>query len=331
MEQGAMTSAQATQAIESILFTDSPADSGQETKDDDRAEADEGDVADQTENDTQDDSANTEEEETSEDEEASDDDTEAEEQQEQSLYTVKVNGKESKVTLDDLIGGYQKGQDYTQKTEAVAQQRREAEELGAKNAQALQQSLEFISLVEGFIGGPVHTMEQLKEINEKQGAEAYNEAVLQNAHRQQVLQALQTKRQEVTQQQQEEQKRTNDAYLAEQRQLLSQRLPGLKDKKGQQELYSYMQESFGVSEAEFGQIADHRVFVMADKARRFDAMSKKAKPKQNQQIPKVVRSKSGANTSGNSQQVDGYNKAMKNLRSTGSRQAAVEAIYHKLD
>lgn len=48
------------------------------------------------------------------------------------LYTVKIDGAEQQVTLEELQNGYQRGADYTRKTQAVAEERdrlRQAEAL----------------------------------------------------------------------------------------------------------------------------------------------------------------------------------------------------------
>lgn len=44
--------------------------------------------------------------------------------QEPETYVVKVNGQEQEVTLDELLNGYMRNQDYTRKTQALAEERR---------------------------------------------------------------------------------------------------------------------------------------------------------------------------------------------------------------
>lgn len=67
-----------------------------------------------------------------EEESESEETEETEEQEEQpKSYLVKVDGEEVEVTLDELQKGYSRTQDYTRKTQALAEQRKEAEaELG---------------------------------------------------------------------------------------------------------------------------------------------------------------------------------------------------------
>ena len=70
---------------------------------------------------------------------------EAEEYEEQEYFTVKINGEEQDVTLDELAAGYSRQSDYTKKTTEVANQRKEVEQLQAEllqERQALQQGLQ---------------------------------------------------------------------------------------------------------------------------------------------------------------------------------------------
>ena len=50
------------------------------------------------------------------------------EQEEEPKYTVKVDGQEIEVTQEELLRGYMRQRDYTQKTQALAEQRRQFEQ-----------------------------------------------------------------------------------------------------------------------------------------------------------------------------------------------------------
>jgi len=49
-----------------------------------------------------------------------------EEEEQPQVYTVKVDGKEIEVTLDELQKGYSRTQDYTRKTQQVAETRKQS-------------------------------------------------------------------------------------------------------------------------------------------------------------------------------------------------------------
>lgn len=55
------------------------------------------------------------------------------------LYEVKVSGKTMKVPLDELLNGYSRQQDYTQKTTQIAEWRRQAEQQVQQYAAAVEQ------------------------------------------------------------------------------------------------------------------------------------------------------------------------------------------------
>ena len=69
------------------------------------------------------------------DEEDGEEETEVEELEEQPIYRVTVDGSEIEVTQDELINGYSRQQDYTRKTQELANQRKTIEQ----QAQELQQ------------------------------------------------------------------------------------------------------------------------------------------------------------------------------------------------
>lgn len=57
-----------------------------------------------------------------------DEDTHEEETDEEPKYTVKVDGEEIEVTQEELLRGYMRQKDYTQKTQQLAEQRRQFEQ-----------------------------------------------------------------------------------------------------------------------------------------------------------------------------------------------------------
>ena len=69
------------------------------------------------------------------DEEDGEEETEVEELEEQPVYKVTIDGDEIEVTQDELLNGYSRQQDYTRKTQELANQRKTIEQ----QAQELQQ------------------------------------------------------------------------------------------------------------------------------------------------------------------------------------------------
>ena len=69
------------------------------------------------------------------DDEDGEEETEVEEVEEQPVYRVTVDGEEIEVTQDELINGYSRQQDYTRKTQELANQRKTIEQQAQELAQ----------------------------------------------------------------------------------------------------------------------------------------------------------------------------------------------------
>ena len=66
-------------------------------------------------------------EEESEEDEPDDTDEDEVEVEERKTYRVKAGGEEKDVTLEELVSGYQKGDDYTKKSQSLAEERKKVE------------------------------------------------------------------------------------------------------------------------------------------------------------------------------------------------------------
>ena len=75
------------------------------------------------------------------------DDTETETPEEPPRYTVKLDGKEVEVTLDELRNGYQRQADYTAKTQALADRQRELSARTQRWDSAIQQGETLVSVL----------------------------------------------------------------------------------------------------------------------------------------------------------------------------------------
>ena len=69
------------------------------------------------------------------------DQNQAEESQTPGTYTIKVDGKDVEVTLDELQAGYSRQADYTRKSQVLAEQRKKADEELATTQQERQRYL----------------------------------------------------------------------------------------------------------------------------------------------------------------------------------------------
>ena len=214
------------------------------------------------------------------DEESSEEQSEEEEEQEEGeqpqTFTVKVDGKEVSVTLDELQKGYSRTQDYTRKTQQIAEVRKQVEQetqavraereqyaqlLGALQAQ-LQSSEPQVDLERLYHEDPIEWVRQKEVMRE----------------RQEKLGAIQSEQQRLSQVSQYEQQRAMEAQLASQQEALLAALPDWKDPKkakAEKALVIESAKAAGFTDEDLKSVYDHRLVLLLRKAALFDQMVSK--------------------------------------------------------
>ena len=209
-------------------------------------------------------------------EEQSEEEEEPEEEEQQQTFTVKVDGKEVTVTLDELQKGYSRTQDYTRKTQQIAEVRKQVEAetqavraereqyaqlLGALQAQ-LQSSEPQVDLDRLYHEDPIEWVRQKEVIRE----------------RQEKLGAIQAEQQRLSQVAQYEQQRAMEAQLASQQEALLAALPDWKDPKkakAEKALVIESAKAAGFTDEDLKSVYDHRLVLLLRKAAMYDQMVSK--------------------------------------------------------
>ena len=271
--QTSMTVADAASALDQMML---PLDGEQQT--DDKARL--------TEEETQEVAASVDEELDVQDEESSDEtteeqseleeETEEEEEEQPQVYTVKVDGKEVEVTLDELQKGYSRTQDYTRKTQQIAETRKaveaEAAAIRAEREQysqllgALKQQLESaeapVDLDRLMHEDPIEWVKQRELLRDKQER----------------LAAIQSEQQRLSQLSAQQRAKEMEAHLATQQEALLQAIPEWKDSKkakAEKALLVEFGRNVGFSDEELKNVFDHRAVVALRKAALYDQMMSK--------------------------------------------------------
>jgi len=259
--------------------------------------------------------------------------TEAVEQEveETPRYRVKAAGEEVEVTLDDLIKGYQQGKDYTQKTQALAEQRKaiEAEKAAVDQAKTLRdqyaQRLEMIEQV-------LKQQEPQEDLNALKESDpiGYAVKVAEQQQRQQQLYAIQAEKQRLALQQQTEHQQKLQQLVAEEQQKLAQAIPEFADpQKGnvvRTEIRDYAKQ-VGFTDDDLAQVYDSRAVLTLWKASQYDKLVK-GKPEVTKKVteaPKMLRP--GAANSAPPEQKQ-YQTQRKVLRQSGKAKDAA-AIFER--
>lgn len=208
--------------------------------------------------------------------EQSEEEEEQKEEDQPQTFTVKVDGKDVTVTLEELQKGYSRTQDYTRKTQQIAEVRKQVEAetqavraeraqyaqlLGALQAQ-LQAAEPQVDLDRLYQEDPIEWVRQKEVLRERQ------EKAL----------AIQAEQQRLAQLQQAEQARATEEYLLQQKEALLAALPEWKDPKKAQVEKALVVESAkaaGFTEDDLKNVYDHRLVLLLRKAGLYDQMMSK--------------------------------------------------------
>jgi len=243
------------------------------------------------------------------------------------LYSVKVDGQEVQVTLDDLKQGYS-GQKYVQQgMQDVAAKRKEAEDVYAALNNERQQLAEIYQQLQNggvaqpptkpnkelFEADPIGYMQENLAYEEKKAEYDSQMAQLQN----------------VSQQNSEAQQHARKAFLQEQMQILQRDIPEFADeKKGQQlkdKLVNTGIKHYGYTTEEIGAITDSRAIKVLNDARKYQSIiAGKSKAEVKTKSAKPVVKPGAKKTPTPNAKIRSRQKAK--LRETGSIEDAVGLI-----
>jgi len=264
------------------------------------------------------------------DSEQSEEEGDSEEEEQPQVFTVKVDGKEVEVTLDELQKGYSRTQDYTRKTQQIAEVRKQTEAelqevraereqyaqlLGALQAQVQQAAQPQVDWDRLYQEDPIEWVRQREVMRENQEKAA----------------AIQSEQQRLAQLSQQEQAKQREALLAQEQEALLAAIPEWKDsKKAQAEKAMLVQfgQKIGFTPDDLKNVVDHRAVVMLRKAALYDQMMSKRgqiKPVTNNG-PRPAKPGAAGRVSSNTEAM----RAQQRLAKTGRVDDAADAIYKLL-
>ena len=252
------------------------------------------------------------------------DNEEASSESEETLYDVTVNGINQKVNLNELMKGYSRESDYTKKTMDLSNQRKEVESMQEnlkKEFDAVKSSRDQYATQLDIL---TNNLQQEEKVNWDQlYQEDPAEYVRKKAESDKRKEALDNARQEqkrIQQEQQAEQEKVYNEYIANERKILSEKLPQYADKNKSVEftrrLTNFAKES-GYSDQEIAMMVDHRAVLLLADAYRYNQL-KKTKLSNNKvnKTSKVVTS-NASNVREDSEVKQNIDKRMSRLKKSG--------------
>ena len=223
--------------------------------------------------------------------EESEEDEDEEQQDEPQKFTVKVDGNEIEVTLEELQQGYSRTSDYTKKTQALAQERKAAQ----AELEAIRTERQQYSQLLGALQQQLAQAEQPVDIDalyESDPIEWVRQKELQREKAEKMV-AIQAEQQRLTQLQQAEQQQQMREFLETQKNILLEKVPELRDPKfAQAEKARWIEagKSVGFSDQELNNVTDHRVLLALKRIADFNGIQQKRQTmKPVQQTQKTVK------------------------------------------
>ena len=259
-----------------------------------------------------------------EDEDSDEDEVEVEEHK---TYRVKAGGEEKDVTLEELVSGYQKGDDYTKKSQTLAEQRKvmEAEAKAIQEAQHLREEYQArlgqVSQILQQNDADYSDLEQLKENDPI----AYAVKVAEKTENTKKMQVIQQEQARLAQESNQYRANQQAKFVAEQSKMLTEKVKEFSDPKKAEQIKNDIRsfgKSVGFSDEELSQVYDHRHVMILQKAMEYDKLQK-ANPGINKKLSKAPKmSKKGNKVA----KTDVYTKQKKRLKSSGKLTDAVDVF-----
>jgi len=241
--------------------------------------------------------------------------TDIQENSEEPVYTVTIDGTDYEVTQDELIQGYQRNADYTRKTQELAAEK--------------QQSSDFVERSKKDVETKLARLDQLNQAAQSQLQQEYAQIDFEKLYEEDPAEAarLEHKMRKKNEQLQQVQKQTQELqtqefskYLEEQQKQLSVKVPEMnhpeKGSEFKKQMRNYL-SSVGFNNQEIDSVYDHRYVLLVKDAMNYRNLQK-AKPeikKKAVNAPKVVRG--GVSKSKGQQQAEVRRQQLSKLRKTG--------------
>jgi len=199
-----------------------------------------------------------------EEDEPQEDQVEEEESEQPQLYTIKVDGEETQVTLEELQNGYSRQRDYTRKTQELAQQRKaiEAQQQEISQKDAIYSQL--LPKMEATLKGELENEPDWSALYEADPIAYVREKDIWNEKKQK-LQAVQAEAQRLQQESAMEQQKKLQQFVEYGNQQLLEQIPEWQDNevasKEKMAIRDYGVNVLGYTPQEMDSVYDYRVLL----------------------------------------------------------------------
>ena len=222
------------------------------------------------------------------------DDNQQEQVSEPRTYTVKIDGKDTEVTEDELLSGYSRQADYTRKSQVLAEQRKQMEE----ELNATQQERQrYSSQLEQFTKDADSKLDEFKSVDwtKLKEDDPMEYALKRDQYRelQESKRMVEEEQQNLADKQQTEMQQKWQEELTRQQEIMAQRLPEFVDPdkgpKLKQAIKTFAMNK-GFTEQEVNSLIDARSVDVLHKAMLYEnLLEAKISKKKEKVVPKVTK------------------------------------------
>jgi len=250
-------------------------------------------------------------------------------------YTIKVDGEELEVGIDELKNGYQRQADYTRKSQALAEQRKETEAIQSERMQLEQERQMYangLQMLQEQQSAKLKDFESV-EWESLKAEDPYQYMIKKDEYRdaQERVNNLVAEQQMVQQEQAQQAQQARAHFVQQEYSRLVQSLPEWNDSNStiKKDIQEYA-TSVGFKPEEINQLADHRSVLIIKKAMEYDKLTTKVAPKKKavKKVPKVQ--KSGRGNSKEDAATEAIKKKRTRLQKSGKQQDAASVFYDML-
>jgi len=250
-------------------------------------------------------------------------------------YTIKVDGEELEVGIEELKNGYQRQADYTRKSQALAEQRKETEAIQSERQQLEQERQMYANGLQMLQEQQSSKLQEFENVDwtALKTEDPYQYMLKKDEYRdaQEKVQNVAQQQAIIQQEQAEEANKARAHFVQQEYNRLVEALPEWNDQEStiKKDVQEYA-KSVGFLPEEINQLADHRSVLVIKKAMEYDKLTKKVAPKKKavKKVPKVQ--KSGRGNSKEDVAVEAIKKKRARLQKSGKQQDAASVFYDML-
>jgi hypothetical protein len=218
------------------------------------------------------------------------------------LVTVKVDGQDTQVTLDELKNGYSRQSDYSRKTQLLAEERKgldtERSKINAELEAVKKERDKYADNLKSYLNQNKEEDINWDDLYKNDPIE-YVRVKAEQDRKKEVRQQAEKELKEIEAKQKEETEQQYKNYVTQQSQMLSEKVPEYTDPVKGEKLKANVKQylnDIGFSDQELSMLTDHRTVMVAIEGMKYNQLKKaKLDGKKVKNPPKV--SKSGIPTS----------------------------------